>query len=123
MHFIESEHTPLLFNRGATSWEETEHIVEVNKPIIIFMDHNRLQLLGNVTRSPQHVVTNADGSRYVNFSVITGHAFKKGDQDMQDKMEMDIIAWNNMADWCSEHVRMNDRVLVEGRLKQRRVAQ
>lgn len=79
---------------------------------------NRVELIGNLTRDPELRYT-PNGAAVVSFSVATNRSFIS---DGERKEEADFhrcIAWNKLAELCSQLLKKGNRVFVSGRLQNR----
>jgi len=80
---------------------------------------NRVQLLGNITRDPELRYTPA-GMAVTSFGLATNRVWttKQGEKK-EDAQYHRIVAWNKLAELCSQLLKKGSRVLVEGRLQYR----
>lgn len=80
---------------------------------------NKVQLIGNLTRDPELRYTPA-GTAVCSFSIATNRAWTT--QTGEKKEEADfhrIVAWNKLAEICSQFLAKGRKVYVEGRLSTR----
>lgn len=80
---------------------------------------NKVQLIGNLTRDPELRYT-PQGTAVCNFGLATNREWT--DQEGQKQEEADfhrIVAWNKLAELCSQLLFKGRKVYVEGRLQTR----
>lgn len=81
---------------------------------------NRVQLIGNLTRDPELRYTPA-GTAVTTFSIATNRQWKTESGDQKDEAEFHrIVAWDKLAEICSQFLKKGRQVYVEGRLQTRR---
>ena len=80
---------------------------------------NRVLLIGNLTRDPELRYTPA-GMAVVSFGLATNRAWvtKQGERK-EDAQFHRIVAWNKLAELCSQLLAKGRRVYVEGRVQYR----
>jgi len=80
---------------------------------------NKVSLIGNLTRDPELRYT-PGGMAVVSFGVATNRSWttKQGDRK-EDAQFHRIVAWNKLAELCSQLLAKGTRVYVEGRLQYR----
>lgn len=80
---------------------------------------NKAQLIGNLTRDPELRYT-PQGTAVCTFGLATNRSWvtEAGDQ-REDTQFHRIVAWNKLAEICSQLLFKGRRVYVEGRLKTR----
>lgn len=79
---------------------------------------NRVELIGNLTRDPEMRYT-PSGAAVVTFTIATNRTFIS---DGEKKEEADFhrcVAWNKLAELCSQLLKKGNRVFVSGRLQNR----
>ncbi len=80
---------------------------------------NRVQLIGNLTRDPELRYT-PSGSAVCSFSVATNRSWTTDTGEKKDEVEFHrIVAWNKLAELCSQFLTKGRKVFVEGRLSTR----
>ncbi len=80
---------------------------------------NRVELIGNLTRDPELRYT-PQGSAVVSFSIATNRTFTASDGEKKEEADFHrIIAWNKLAELCSQLLKKGNRVFVSGRLQNR----
>ena len=80
---------------------------------------NRVQLIGNLTRDPELRYT-PSGAAVCSFSVATNRAWTTDSGEKHDEAEFHrIVAWNKLAELCSQFLTKGRKVFVEGRLTTR----
>ena len=76
------------------------------------MDLNKAMIIGRLTRDPESRQT-PNGVSVCNFSMATN--FKWGDEE---KVEYhNIVAWNKLADICTQYLQKGMKVYIEGRIQ------
>jgi single-strand DNA-binding protein len=80
---------------------------------------NRVTLIGNLTRDPELRYT-PGGMAVVSFGVATNRTWvtKQGERK-EDAQFHRIVAWNKLAELCSQLLSKGRRVYVEGRIQYR----
>lgn len=80
---------------------------------------NRVMLIGNLTRDPELRYTPA-GMAVVSFGLATNRVWvtKQGEKK-EDAQFHRIVAWNKLAELCSQLLAKGRRVYVEGRIQYR----
>jgi len=79
---------------------------------------NRVELIGNLTRDPEMRYT-PSGAAVATFSIATNRTFVS---DGEKKEEADFhrcVAWNKLAELCSQLLKKGNRVFVSGRFQNR----
>ncbi len=79
---------------------------------------NRVELIGNLTRDPELRYT-PNGAAVATFSIATNRSYMV---DGERKEEADFhrcVAWNKLAELCSQLLKKGVRVFVSGRLQNR----
>ncbi len=80
---------------------------------------NRVQLIGNLTRDPELRYT-PNGIAVCSFGVATNRNWKTETGEKKDEAEFhNIVAWNKLAELCSQFLVKGGKVFVEGRLATR----
>jgi len=80
---------------------------------------NRVQLIGNLTRDPELRYTPA-GTAVVSFSIATNRSWTTDTGEKKDEADFHrIVAWNKLAEICSQFLTKGKKVYVEGRLSTR----
>lgn len=80
---------------------------------------NRVQLIGNLTRDPELRYT-PNGSAVCSFGLATNRTWKKDTGEKHEEAEFhNIVAWNKLAEICSQFLVKGRKVYVEGRLATR----
>ncbi|MEK7527970.1 MAG: single-stranded DNA-binding protein [Patescibacteria group bacterium] len=82
---------------------------------------NRVMLIGNLTRDPELRYTPA-GMAVVSFGLATNRSWvtKQGERK-EDAQFHRIVAWNKLAELCSQLLSKGRRVYVEGRIQYREI--
>lgn len=77
---------------------------------------NRVQLIGNLTRDPELRYT-PSGTAVCSFSIATNRNWTTDTGEKKDEVEFHrIVAWNKLAEICSQFLTKGKKVFVEGRL-------
>lgn len=80
---------------------------------------NRVQLIGNLTRDPELRYT-PKGTAVCTFGIATNRRWKTDSGDFKEETEFHrIVAWNRLAELCSQLLTKGRRAYVEGRLSTR----
>ncbi len=80
---------------------------------------NRVQLIGNLTRDPELRYT-PSGAAVCSFSIATNRSWTTESGDKKEESEFHrIVAWNKLAEICSQFLTKGRKVFVEGRLSTR----
>jgi single-strand DNA-binding protein len=80
---------------------------------------NRVQLIGNLTRDPELRYT-PSGTAVCSFSIATNRSWTNDTGEKKDEVEFHrIVAWNKLAELCSQFLVKGRKVFVEGRLQTR----
>jgi single-strand DNA-binding protein len=80
---------------------------------------NKVQLIGNLTRDPELRYT-PNGTAVCSFGLATNRSWKTDAGERHDEAEFhNIVAWNKLAELCSQFLVKGRKVYVEGRLATR----
>lgn len=80
---------------------------------------NRVQLIGNLTRDPELRYT-PTGAAVCSFGLATNRTWKTETGEKHEESEFhNIVAWNKLAELCSQFLVKGRKVYVEGRLSTR----
>ena len=80
---------------------------------------NRAQLIGNLTRDPELRYT-PSGAAVCSFSIATNRNWTTDTGEKREEVEFHrIVAWNKLAEICSQFLVKGRKVFVEGRLTTR----
>ena len=80
---------------------------------------NRAQLIGNLTRDPELRYT-PSGTAVCSFSIATNRNWNTDTGEKKEEVEFHrIVAWNKLAELCSQFLTKGRKVFVEGRLTTR----
>ncbi|MBI2621499.1 MAG: single-stranded DNA-binding protein [Candidatus Levybacteria bacterium] len=80
---------------------------------------NRVQLIGNLTRDPELRYTPA-GTAVCSFGIATNRSWTTETGEKRDEAEFHrIVAWNKLAELCSQFLTKGKKVYLEGRLSTR----
>lgn len=80
---------------------------------------NKVQLIGNLTRDPELRYT-PQGTAVCTFAVATNRSWTTESGEKREEAEFHrVVAWNKLAELCSQLLTKGRRVYVEGRLQTR----
>ncbi len=80
---------------------------------------NRVQLIGNLTRDPELRYT-PTGTAVCSFGLATNRSWTTDTGEKKDEAEFHrIVAWNKLAELCSQFLTKGKKVYLEGRLSTR----
>lgn len=81
---------------------------------------NRVQLIGNLTRDPELRYT-PNGAAVCSFGLATNRAWKTETGERREEADFhNIVAWNKLAELCSQFLVKGRKVYVEGRISTRK---
>jgi len=81
---------------------------------------NKVQLIGNVTRDPELRYT-PQGTAVCSFGLATNRSWMpEGATERREEVEFHkLVAWNKLAELCSQLITKGRKVYIEGRLQTR----
>lgn len=80
---------------------------------------NKVMLIGNLTRDPEMRYT-PQGAAVCTFGVATNRSWTTESGEKKEDVEFhNIVAWNKLAEICSQLLKKGRKVYVEGRLSTR----
>lgn len=79
---------------------------------------NRVELIGNLTRDPELRYT-TQGTAVATFSIATNRTYVSEGERKEEVDFHRIVAWNKLAELCSQLLKKGNRVFVSGRLQNR----
>lgn len=80
---------------------------------------NRVQLIGNLTRDPELRYT-PQGSAVCTFGLATNRSWTTDNGEKKEDTEFHrIVAWNKLAELCSQLLTKGRKIYVEGRISSR----
>lgn len=80
---------------------------------------NRVQLIGNLTRDPELRYT-PNGTAVCSFGLATNRSWTTEAGEKKDEAEFhNIVAWNKLAELCSQFLVKGSKAYLEGRLATR----
>ena len=80
---------------------------------------NKVQLIGNLTRDPELRYT-PNGTAVATFTVATNREWTVESGERREETEFTrVVAWNKLAELCSQLLSKGRKVFVEGRLQTR----
>lgn len=81
---------------------------------------NRAQLIGNLTRDPELRYT-PNGTAVCSFGLATNRTWKTDTGEKREEADFhNIVAWNKLAEICSQFLVKGRKAYVEGRLSTRK---
>lgn len=81
---------------------------------------NRVQLIGNLTRDPELRYT-PTGAAVCTFGIATNRSWTTDTGEKKEETEFHrIVAWNKLAELCSQLLAKGRKVYVEGRIAYRK---
>jgi len=81
---------------------------------------NKVELIGNLTRDPEMRYTPA-GAAVCTFGLATNRQWTTDTGDKKEDVEFHrIVAWNKLAELCSQLLTKGRKIYVEGRLQTRK---
>ena len=81
---------------------------------------NKVILIGNLTRDPELRYT-PQGTAVATFSIATNRQWKTESGDQKEDAEFHrIVAWDKLAEICSQLLKRGSKAYVEGRLQTRK---
>lgn len=81
---------------------------------------NRAQLIGNLTRDPELRYT-PNGTAVCSFGLATNRTWKTEAGEKREEADFhNIVAWNKLAEICSQFLVKGRKVYVEGRISTRK---
>jgi single-strand DNA-binding protein len=81
---------------------------------------NKVQLIGNLTRDPELRYTPA-GNAVVTFGLATNRSWKTDAGELREETDFHrVVAWNKLAEICSQFLFKGKKAYVEGRLSTRK---
>lgn len=81
--------------------------------------YNRIVLLGNLTRVPELRYT-PSGTPVGSFGLAVNRKFRQGDELKEEVCFVDIVVFGKQAENAGQYLGKGSKVLIEGRLQQRR---
>lgn len=80
---------------------------------------NKVQLIGNLTRDPELRYT-PSGAAVCSFGLATNRSWTQDNGEKKEETEFhNIVAWNKLAELCSQFLLKGRKIYVEGRLATR----
>jgi single-strand DNA-binding protein len=80
---------------------------------------NKVMLIGNLTRDPEMRYT-PQGAAVCTFGIATNRSWNTDAGEKKEDVEFhNIVAWNKLAEICSQLLKKGRKVYVEGRLSTR----
>ena len=77
--------------------------------------HNRVTLIGNLTREPELKYTKA-GTAYAKFAMAMNRKVKRGEDWKDEVCFVDITVFGKLAENCTENLLKGRMVFIDGRL-------
>ncbi|MFQ5902995.1 MAG: single-stranded DNA-binding protein [Candidatus Binatia bacterium] len=82
-------------------------------------EYNKVILMGNLTRDPDLRYT-PGGLAVCEFPLAVHHRYRVQDEIKEDVCYIDVVVFGRVGERSKEHLHKGARVLVDGRLTQRR---
>lgn len=82
-------------------------------------EYNKVILIGNLTRDPDLRYT-PGGLAVCEFPLAVHHRYRVQDEIKEDVCYIDVVVFGRVGERSKEHLHKGSRVLVDGRLAQRR---
>jgi single-strand DNA-binding protein len=80
---------------------------------------NKVMLIGNLGKDPEMRYT-ANGSAVTTFSLAVNRTSQSPEGERREETEwFDVVAWNRLAELCSQFLQKGRKAYVEGRLHTR----
>ena len=80
---------------------------------------NKVMIIGNVGRDPEMRYT-PSGAPVTTFSVATSFRWNSKEGEPREETEwFTVVAWNRLAEQCSQYLTKGRKVYIEGRLRTR----
>ncbi len=79
---------------------------------------NKVELIGNLTRDPELRYT-PNSAAVCTFSVATNRSYTVDGEKKEDVDFHRCVAWNKLAEICSQYLKKGTKVFVSGRLQNR----
>ena len=80
---------------------------------------NMVVILGNLTRAPELRYTPA-GHAVCSFGVATNRMWITAEKERREEVEFhNVVAWNRLAEICSQYLTKGQKVYIQGRLQTR----
>jgi len=80
---------------------------------------NKVMIIGNLGADPEMRYT-ANGSAMTNFNVATNRVYTTRDGERREETEwFRVVAWERLAELCSQYLSKGRSVYVEGRMQTR----
>ena len=83
------------------------------------MSYNRTILIGNLTRDPELRYT-PNGTAVASFGIAVNSKYKSGEEMKEEVLFMSCVVFGKRADVAAQYISKGSRVLVEGKLVQKR---
>ncbi len=80
---------------------------------------NKVMLIGNLGKDPEMKYT-ANGKAVTTFSIACGRVYTGTDGERKEETDwFDVVAWEKLAELCSQFLQKGRKAYVEGRLQTR----
>lgn len=81
---------------------------------------NKVMLIGHLGREPEMRYT-PSGRPVTSFSIATNRTWNTANGERHSETEwFNIVTWENLAEFCKQHLNKGQQVYIEGRLQTRR---
>lgn len=79
---------------------------------------NRVELIGNLTRDPELRYT-PNGAAVASFGIATNRTYVTDEGKREEVDFHKVVAWNKLAELCSQLLKKGSKVFISGRLQYR----
>ncbi|MDP9237722.1 MAG: single-stranded DNA-binding protein [Chloroflexota bacterium] len=80
---------------------------------------NKVMLIGNLGKDPEMKYT-ANGKAVTTFTIACNRTYNAADGERREETDwFDIVAWDKLAEQCSQFLQKGRKAYVEGRLQRR----
>jgi single-strand DNA-binding protein len=82
---------------------------------------NKIMLIGNLGREPEMTYT-ANGRAVTKFSLAVNRRWKdrESNEQREETTWFNIVAWERLAETCTEYLHKGSKVFIEGRMTSRK---
>jgi single-strand DNA-binding protein len=86
---------------------------------LIMRNFNLAVLEGRLVSDPETRQTQ-NGTTLCTFSIASNYSYYREDELQEEVYFLDVTAWTKLAELCGEYLKKGSRVLVNGRIRQRK---
>src|SRR3954451_3284501 len=99
-----------------TACKDITDVLSLYQQRLMAKSLNRVQLIGNLTRDPELKYTSS-GTAVCSFGLATNRSWTTDTGEKKEDTEFhNILAWNKLAELCSQYLTKGRKAYVEGRL-------